>query len=151
MAENAAARVNCDAEIDLIFARTRRFVWVMLNRPSSDYGEGCPICTSFRASRVSNRRNCITCYFHITGLGEAVIPQRYLKTAECLVAWSSPALRILEIYRSSSYRASGFFTHLSTHSDDGGFPDIAVPVRDAGENDDLAFLGCLCQNSAHQT
>jgi hypothetical protein len=31
---------------------------------------------------------------------------------------------------------------ISTYCDNGGLPHIAVPVGDAGENDDLAFLGC---------
>ena len=39
---------------------------------------------------------------------------------------------------------------ISTYYDNGGFPYIAVPVRYAGENNDLAFLGCFCQNSSHK-
>ncbi len=108
------------------------------------------ICGSCKTVRLKER-SCDFWFFLVTGLGGVVMSRGYLKIAECLLALSNPASRILEIYGSSSYRASGSFTYRSTHSDDGGFPDIAVPVRDTGENDDLAFLGCLCQNSPHQT
>ena len=43
------------------------------------------------------------------------------------------------------------FIFISTYCDNGGLPDIAVPLGDAGENDDLAFLGCFSQNGTHET
>ena len=76
MAENAAARVNCEAEIDMIFARTIGFVWVMLNRPTFDLRKGCPMGTSFKVLQVSNRRISVT-FLHITGLGVAVSSKSY--------------------------------------------------------------------------
>jgi len=43
------------------------------------------------------------------------------------------------------------FIFISTYCDNSGLPDIAVPVGDAGENDNLAFLGCFTQNGTHET
>jgi hypothetical protein len=43
-----------------------------------------------------------------------------------------------------------FFIVTSTQCDNGGLPDVAVAVRDAGENDNLTFFGCPGQNSTHE-
>ena len=39
---------------------------------------------------------------------------------------------------------------ISTYCNNRGFPDIAIPVGDAGENNDLAFLGGFRQNGPHE-
>ena len=44
-----------------------------------------------------------------------------------------------------------FFIFTSTQCNNRGLPNVAVAVRDAGENDNLTFFGCLGQNGTHET
>jgi hypothetical protein len=57
-----------------------------LQRSSSALGR-----KSSKATQVSNPMISMVYYSLVSGFGGDVISRGYLKTAECLVAWSSPA------------------------------------------------------------